>query len=296
MKGNVGDVLVYDNGSKKVKIVRRSEINKLRNMVKRYTPIGIVAIPSSHNVYGDGSCGVMSLAEMNCTTPTIGSDKRQYMCWGEYSTEVEGLKQLDEVATFKDDSLDVVCEEFGYLPSSTFNKFPNIYDKNIAYETDHNLIPSPYLTDGARNELYSKGERNALADFDGRGNTNKIIAQRGVKDYTTWKPTRDCKFDYPAASCCDMFSTIGTKQGTWYLPSCGEFGYVMVCLKEINDTLNTLKEIYPNVAIISVGTRDYYCMSTECDLNYISVLITYSGMIRDYYKSEYSYVRAFTRI
>ena len=30
-----------------------------------YIPVGIVVVPGSHNVYGDGSCGVMSLKEMS---------------------------------------------------------------------------------------------------------------------------------------------------------------------------------------------------------------------------------------
>jgi hypothetical protein len=38
-----------------------------------WTPIGIVVVPGSHNRYGDGSCGVISLVSMDCNNPEDGT-------------------------------------------------------------------------------------------------------------------------------------------------------------------------------------------------------------------------------
>lgn len=42
-----------------------------------YTPIGVEVIPAEHDVYGDCTCGIMSLAEMSCDTPDTGSSSYQ---------------------------------------------------------------------------------------------------------------------------------------------------------------------------------------------------------------------------
>ena len=36
------------------------------------TPIGIVVVPGTHNRYGDGTCGIMSLNAMNTSSPVTG--------------------------------------------------------------------------------------------------------------------------------------------------------------------------------------------------------------------------------
>ena len=59
----------------------------------------MVVVPGTHNVYGDGSCGVMSLKPMNCSTPSTGGTSEQAMCWGVSGINISGLRDLDLVPT-----------------------------------------------------------------------------------------------------------------------------------------------------------------------------------------------------
>lgn len=72
-----GDIAFYDSTDDKIVLVHNEDINTDTYPTDRYTPIGVVVIPNSHDVYGDGSCGVMSLKAMSCDTPAIGSASEQ---------------------------------------------------------------------------------------------------------------------------------------------------------------------------------------------------------------------------
>ena len=59
------------------------------------TPIGVCIIPTSHDVYGDGTCAVMSIKPMNYNTPTVGgSSENQSMRWGGYDVDISGCTEL----------------------------------------------------------------------------------------------------------------------------------------------------------------------------------------------------------
>ncbi len=59
----------------------------------------------------------------------------------------------------------------------------------------------------------------------GKEKTQAIIEHRGTKP-EGWTPDIDNPDDFPAASLCNLYSTIGTNQGDWYLPSSDE---LMAC-------------------------------------------------------------------
>lgn len=192
----------------------------------------------------------MSIVPMNCSTPTTGGTSEQNMCWGSISTNPTGHYYTKVVKTFTNSSnvANGLSEDYySYIPrQGSVGAIPTrIYNP---------YAPSPYVgsdyMSGGYNESYgttkfdTSSDKNALADFDGRGNTDKILAQRGTKNYGSWNPTYNTQGDYPAASCCDMFFTKGTKQGDWYLPACGELGYILPKLFDINDTISKLYTAY----------------------------------------------------
>ena len=292
------DVLLWD------KINQRKLFTSSDNLssypAESYTPIGVVVIPALHNVYGDGSCGVMSLKPMNCDTPSTGGTSEQEMCWG-VGTNISGLPDLDQVPTGNtSNGIPTGSILRGYLPSDRFSGTQCAHDTDAYYKSS-DYIPSPYLTDGSRNPGYYQtsspsSSSNALADFDGIGNTEKIITQRGTKDYNSWTPGRTTQADYPAASCCDMFYTEGTQQGDWYLPACGELGYIMPPFNKINDAIDKIRTAYGSSVGVELGTNDYYWSSTE-----------YGSMLARYVYTEYGgvngrnvitliYVRAFLKV
>ena len=300
-----GDFCLYDKNTDKLTIVSQSE--DLSNYSSdRYTPVGVVVVPSSHNVYGDGSCGVMSIKAMHCTTPSTGSDSEQGIYWGVYGTDISTLNNLNVVCYVgSDGSVNETVQgktSSAYLPSDKFSTVPNTYDTKTSYYYNNRgkYIPSPYKNDGTYNFAYSQtsspsSSNNAIADFNGKSNTDNIITQRGTKDYTSWKPTYNTPTDYPAASCCDMFYTEGTKQGDWYLPALGELGYIVPRFNAINASINNLKNIYG--VGVQLSSTNCYWSSSEYSSYFARDVRTLDGLVSHNDKIYYgNYVRAFLRV
>ena len=303
-----GDVLLWDKINQK-KLFTSSD-NLSSYPAESYTPIGVVVIPASHNVYGDGSCGVMSLKPMNCYTPSTGSStSEQSMCWGVDGYDISALPNLNQ-APYVDtgssvgnaSSTLVGQTDYPGLPSDKFSDVQCPHDTDAYYFVFSSYqAPSPYLTDGSRNPAYYQtsspsSPSNALADFDGIGNTAKIITQRGTKDYNSWTPGRTIEADYPAASCCDMFYTEGTSQGDWYLPACGELGYIMPPFNKINDAIDKMRTAYGSSVVMELNTGSYYWSSTEYSSNNARRVHTDSGVVYSFDKHYNSHVRAFLKV
>ena len=294
------DLCFYDKIEDKVIIVNGEQWNSSTYPSSRYTPIGIVVVPGSHNVYNDGSCGVMSLKGMDYDNPSQGAASNEYMYWGVYGTDISTLRNLDQVPTGNQaNGLPTGESGYAYLPSDNFSGTQCAHDTDVYYNSSP-YIPSPYLTDGSRNPGYYQttspsSSNNALADFDGRGNTNKIITQRGNKDYSSWKPTYDTQADYPAASCCDMFYTEGTQQGDWYLPACGELGYIMPNLKKINEAITKMRNAYGSSVGVTLNTNNYWS-SSEYNSGSARRVYTGGSIVGNGNKNGYNYVRAWLRV
>lgn len=304
IESTIGDVCVYNAPNDKLSIVNDWSADKYP--IDTYVPIGLVVVPGSHNVYGDGTCGVMSLNHMNCSSPTTGGSA-QYMYWGVYGTDIDTLENLDKVPYVGSNGSvgDTVIGVTGnaYLPSdhANFTAVTNPYDPGTKYyyNVSDKYIPSPYMNDGTFNPNYSmtgspSSAANCLADFDGKGNTQKIIEVRGSKDYSSWTPSTTTQADYPAASCCDMYFTQGTNQGDWYLPSAGELGYAVVRQQAINDKINEL--VSAGITSANPVQLDAYWSSSEYSSYYARLL--YFGIGNVYYgtKDDSGCVRAFLRV
>lgn len=275
-ESEVGDICVYDVNKGSLAIIKSAEWSASKYPIVTYVPIGVVVVPASHGHYEGGKCAIMSLNYMNCDTPQQGGDM-QNMVWGVSSdiNTIPNLNKIPYVGIGGDVSSVVIGEvsNSAYLPSDddSFTSVQNPYDNKTKYHIYSNYYtPSPYNNDGTFNTEYSRitspsSTSNCLSDFDGYNNTKKIIEVRGNKDYSTWKPNSNNRDDYPAASCCDMYFTQGTKQGDWYLPATGEIGYVIVRLKNINTTIDNLIES----GFITAKTIDKnpYWSSTEINSN-----------------------------
>ena len=304
IESTIGDVCVYNAPNDKLSIVNDWSADKYP--IDTYVPIGLVVVPGSHNVYGDGTCGVMSLNHMNCSSPTTGGSA-QNMYWGVYGTDIDTLENLDKVPYVGSNGSvgDTVIGVTGnaFLPSdhANFTAVTNPYDPGTKYyyNDSDKYIPSPYMNDGTFNPNYSmtgspSSAANCLADFDGKGNTQKIIEVRGSKDYSSWTPSTTTQADYPAASCCDMYFTQGTNQGDWYLPSAGELGYAVVRQQAINDKINEL--VSAGITSANPVQLYYYWSSSVCSSNYARLLYFGSGYVYYNLKNYSIYVRAFLRV
>ena len=302
IESSPGDICLYDRNNDSLIIVKGDIWNSDLYHKENYYPVGVVVVPGTHNVYGDGSCGVMGLKPMNCDTPSTGGTSEQTMCWGVYGTNISGLPDLTQVPTGNtSNGIPTGKDSFAYLPSDKISDTQCAHDTDAYYDGSSSCIPSPYLTDGSRNPGYYQtsspsSAANALADFDGIGNTAKIITQRGTKDYSSWTPGRETEADYPAASCCDMFHTEGTQQGDWYLPACGELGYIMPPFNKINDAIGKMRTAYGSSVGVELGTGYNYWSSTEESSLNARYVDTYNGIVYYKFKNQNGYVRAWLRV
>lgn len=115
------DILMYDKEQNR-KFILKSGTDFSEYPADKYIPIGVVVIPGSHNVYGDGSCGVMSLKPMNCDTPSEGGTSERVMNWGVQDTNISGLRDLDQVPTGNTlNGIPTGSTDDGYLPSNKFS-------------------------------------------------------------------------------------------------------------------------------------------------------------------------------
>lgn len=303
-----GDAVFYEASAGSMVYYRLGE--GIESIPESCAPVGVVVIPSSHDVYGNGACGVMSLVPMSCDTPSTGGTSEQGMCWGVVGDDISSLKDLNHVPfvgkaeSLGDvDSTIVGYEYYAFLPSDYFTAAQCPHNTNVYWNTIEEGFPhapSPFLTDGSRNTSYYQtaspsSTSSAIADFDGKGNSDIIVAQRGTKDYSSWLPEVSTGIDYPAASCCNMFYTDGTKQGDWYLPACGEFGYVLSVSKKINKTIGVINKTY-GVGILINTDWAYWC-SSEYNNNIARYIVAGHGGVDCYWNKDYLYpVRAFIQI
>ena len=301
-----GDICVYDTSKSSLAIIKEAEWSASKYPIATYVPVGIVAVPASHGHYADGKCAIMSLNHMNCSSPTTGGAD-QAMYWGVNGTDIDTLPNLDQVPYVGSNGNvgDTIIGVTGtaYLPSdySGFTAVTNPYDNgtNYYWNDSDKYIPSPYNNDGTFNPNYSlttspSSTSNCLSDFDGYNNTKKILEVRGNKDYSSWIPTYNSETDYPAASCCDMYSTVGIPQGSWYLPACGELGYVCVRRQALDNSLNKL--IQGGVSYVNVLASNYYWSSSEFSSAYARGVYLNNGGVICYDKNINLYVRAFALV
>ena len=80
----------------------------------------------------------------------------------------------------------------------------------------------------------------------------------------------------------------------WYMPACGELGYILPNFSVNNVALNNIKSLYgSSVAVQLSSAIHYYWSSSEYSAYNARFVYTASGFVDDYYKSGDYSVRAF---
>ena len=297
------DILMYDRESD-VNFILKSDTDFSQYPADRYVPIGVVVVPGSHNVYGDGSCGVMSLKHMDLNSPDNGSTSYPYIPWGGHGDDTS-LPNLNQIPT-GNTSDGIPTEQFSeaYLPSDRLNSIQCKHDTDVYYYSSSSVpAPSPYLTDGSRNPGYYQttspsSSSNCLADFDGIGNSQVLWGL--ATSQSDWKTASSITHDhhsgyYPAACTCWRYHTPGTNQGDWYLPACGELGYIMPTFNKINEAITNMISIYGSSVGVTLTTNKHYWSSTEDgDLSARYIMMRY-GRVTHNSKYDGYYVRAWLR-
>ena len=276
------------------------------------TCIGIVVIPTSHDVYGDGSCGVMALQYATPTGPgaAVGIKAFEYNASehsGEFVPDSIGTPStvrcigIDYGPNINHSELDTP-EETTYVPSNEFPGPPSA-DGETKYE-DHvgPFAPSPYTLSGAKNELFPS---QCLADFNGKTNTEAILSHVTVENWQTADAINNPTIsnggaqsmpigEFPAACCCWRYHPVGTNQGDWYLPAAGELAYVCARQGEINNIMFELNRWNPGSAIL-VAPK-WHWSSSEFSAWDARAVSFHEGLVGSAPRSNQGHVRPFIRV
>lgn len=299
-----GDVAVYDKADEKFRFLSYSSYVESYHQDGTLVPIGVVVVPSTHTP--DNTSRVMSLVNMSYSSPgtgttATGGNGGVIIYWGGNGVDL-GLRNLDRVVTI-DRNFSATDPNDEGISYNTWTRLPGT---DPAWTAIENLVdpgthwqnaggthgPSPYLSDGSRSKVYLKEENNCLWDFDGKGNTDVIMAAQTANWSGTTIINNSNAGNYPAACCCRRFSTIGTNPGDWYLPAVGELAYLPVRLKEINLTLMALEEYVSAIRVGGsssqwpYGTYGYWCWSSsEYSSTNARIVITGGGHVDSWNKS-----------
>lgn len=312
-----GDVCVWDKNDLRYRFIKHTAYSESYWHDRTLFPIGVVAVPNTHTP--DGTSRIMSLVNMSLKTPDAGTatagavEGDNYMKWGA-SGDIAGLPNLTTVTkvnpltgeeTGTSDWVRIPSDHkftnTGYVDPISggyyyYNNYTN--DPNIASgtSTEDRFGPSPFDKEGHKNPQYYK---NATNDFDGRGNTDIIMSNVTASWQTGVITDSVDPGNYPAAECCSRFhTTVGTKQGDWYLPAIGEAMFLVARHVAINNGIKAVaKGGYSTVIVgnnTNSGTYGYWCWSSsESSSTNARGVGTHNGSV---YNTSKSYLNSSNRV
>lgn len=300
---NMVDIAIYDNVNEEILMIRGWEYNDKTYPTDRYTPIGVEVIPRNH--MDDGYSRIMSLKWMRYDTPKVGGDK-QFISWGLYNEEIENMEYKTTIPCINESGVNDLGETqeikrwininsgFKYFPSDSFdgnrflpNPFTNGESYGITFSSSTNYLPSPYIQNMTKNPIFytenpTIDNSSCLIDMNGKEETEKILNQIEKNGNTDWKTYESIENEghsnilAPAAQCCYMYSTFGTNQGDWYLPTIGELVYLLSRRGAINNTMEKINNIQGNNTCYVLDYGQMWS-STSCNISSAIHIILLQG-------------------
>lgn len=237
----VGDVVIKAENI--ITFIKSSDWSKVNN---NWEAIGIVCIESRNTP--DQKVRILSLDYMDYNNPTNGnSGTGVYMFWGA-NGDISGLGNKNQVPCMStSDSTSLTSSvqraiDYARIPTDYFDvESSDVTGYKYTTITDGKYCPSMYLEDGTLNPDAIATVKtipgtsteftinNANADFDGAGNTQKIMQLCTVNTPTNSYDSGN----YPAAQCCSLYSKGGL---SWYLPAAGELACIVANFSKLNST------------------------------------------------------------
>lgn len=302
-----GDIVLWDNNNEQKLVIPSDELNNYST--EDYTPIGIIVIPPSHDVYGTGEGAMVSIVSMSGNTPDTGNVSESVIRFGTTNYVLNKIKIDTKSCNCIDDIYSenpkIINTNGGCLPTDTPNTTTCGHDINAGYGYLTYPCPSPFLSDGSRNKLYYENNSNYngldlsgnfLSFFDGKNKTEIILENATYQQ--DWKTSYNIESNnnkgcYPSACATWRYHTIGTNQGDWYLPDIGELGYLSARCNTINHSLELINN-YFNVGNLLSFSYPYMSCIEQSYSNIFGISLKF-GQIDRVGKGE-AVPRAFCRI
>ena len=234
------------------------------------TPVGVLVIPEGFAP--DKKARMLSLYWASETG--TGSTSASAMKWCSTSTDSSLVNHTMIPTTDNAGSTTTGAAAYAYLPSDKFTGTVSYVDPLTQYSgTSRTMIPSPYLGDKPNPAYYApiSGYNNALSDFNGKSNTNTLVA---------------LGTGYTAANAARNYKAAGAEEIEWYLPSAGEIGYIL-------PRFNVIQAALTKLAVSNLETNQYYWSSTEHSSSKAYSVSTGYGDMRNSSKVNTSPIRPF---
>lgn len=224
-----GDVVYYVNGSLKT-------IGYAEWKTDLGTPVGVITIPKGFAP--DGKARMVALS----------GEATKIWCPQDANIDTSLTNYNSVPTTDNTGNTSTGSNRTGYLPSDNFTGVTSFVDSVAKYSQTSNLIPSPYSGDAPNPEYYKtiSGYDNALSDFSGLENTKTLVEADSV--------------NHQAANHCWTYDDGIDFAIQWYLPACGELGYMIPRFKEIQAGLEA-------VSAVQLAFPGSYWSSSEYSFN-----------------------------
>ena len=224
----------------------------------KYEPVGIVAIPKG--ILPDGKGRLVSIDYMDYNNPQQGNKTPIYMCWGDTITNFPKnmcIYGFWKTSASDNSQITGVQKNYNAIPSNYMKKTyeSNVYPKHYynagggppvypmlsSFLPGEKLNPSIFLeettlpgtsTTTSLRESYEEGFKIAQIDFDGKGNTDRILAATTATSIINISN----QGNFPAANCCHLYKK-GNRE--WYLPAIGEVIMIYQNFSQIKTTFIT---------------------------------------------------------
>lgn len=326
LKNDFGDIAYYNTKTHKVEYYAAGSYSSMHHLAHMQA-FGVVAVPAKYSP--DGKTRIMSLKNMSTQTPTTGkaatidgssADGDMNMCWGSYGESGINIPDLPNLGSVKcvnpttgdQTNLSATSASWvripsddgtwnsgvGYVdPASGYRYYygPNSGDNSFTGDPDA-FGPYPILKNGDKNPLYYSSGM-ATNDFDGKGNTDIIIAYAenssrfpSWASLSTYEPAKKDDGYFPAAFCCRRYDS-GVEiagSGDWYLPAEGELAFCIAKYDAINRGLADVQNT-DSTAGIKMGRDSSYgswlWSSSEYSSTYARNVLLYYGYVYGYTKS-----------
>lgn len=244
------DILMHDLSDDSLFI---TSVKNLQDYPKgEYKPVGIVVVPSEHDVYGTGEMAACSLATLSMSEygPKYGKATSSKSYANEISNDENCtiLKQATLESNFKLSSNGIPESSITYYMPNYDQPILCLHDKNCGYQikTTIHYLPSPYLTDKSRNPNYYSGSSNAFSDFNGKDNTYKD-SQKKQSSSAYFIPFYTYNYFNGGKIAKSPSTVVGDTligANNWYVASMGELGYYLCRRSLIRSILSDLKSKY----------------------------------------------------